>query len=77
MSALSNYAVVIPSLHPVRDYLIPFLDELLRLALGVVIVADDGSGDEYQGTFAEADAETSQLTVEVRQPEVGNRTLWH
>ena len=56
MSALSHYAVVVPSLHPVREHLIPFLREILRLEPGAVIVVDDGSGHEYQATFTDAEA---------------------
>lgn len=51
MGNLSNYAVVVPALHPVREYLLPFLDHLLRLGAGAVVVVDDGSGDAYRATF--------------------------
>lgn len=55
MNALSNYVVVVPSFHPVREYLLPLLDELGGLNPGAVIVVDDGSGGDYRDIFAEAE----------------------
>ena len=52
---LSSYAVVVPSLHPVREHFIPFLEELVQRAPGAVVVIDDGSGEEYRPVFVQAE----------------------
>jgi putative flippase GtrA len=52
---LSTYAVVVPSLHPVREHFLPFLEELVRKSPGAVVVIDDGSGEDYQSLFARAE----------------------
>ncbi|GAA1929517.1 GtrA family protein [Nocardioides hwasunensis] len=56
MNYLSSYAVVVPSLHPVRKHFLPFLEELVRKSPGAVVVIDDGSGEEYRPIFAQAES---------------------
>ncbi len=53
MSELCNVAVVVPSLHPSRDLLVPFVADLQARGLTRVVVIDDGSGADYRSVFDE------------------------
>jgi dolichol-phosphate mannosyltransferase len=52
---LSAYAVIVPSLHPDSDHFLPFIQDLVRLSPGAVVVVDDGSGEDYRSTFRQAE----------------------
>lgn len=56
MPDLSGIAVIVPSLHPERDLLIPFVTAVQALGPDVVVVVDDGSGSSHASVFEEARA---------------------
>lgn len=56
MDTMTPVGVLIPSYHPERELLIPFLGRLQEAGFGVLVVIDDGSGEEYRAIFDEAEA---------------------
>lgn len=54
MDATSTTAVVIPSLEPARDLLLPFLEQLHATGFRYVVLVDDGSPDPFRPIFDEA-----------------------
>lgn len=61
---LSRVALVVPSLHPSRDLILPFIEKARAEGFSRIVVVDDGSGPnaEYRDTFEEL-AERLECTV--------------
>lgn len=49
-NALKRCVLIVPALEPNKDF-IGFIDELLALHLGPIVVVDDGSGVKYRKVF--------------------------
>ena len=52
---MERCVIVIPALEPRRDFA-GFIDELLQLHIGPIVVVDDGSGMQYRNLFRSVNA---------------------